>query len=63
MGTRQGRDSQTLKRFETGSRTVAYFDLSVGGERVTVYVLAVEDSWILVMGECSNVIRKEEKEK
>lgn len=42
--------AETLKWFETGSRTVAYFDPSVGGERVTVRALAAEDSWVLVTG-------------
>ncbi|KYM81907.1 hypothetical protein ALC53_07699 [Atta colombica] len=34
----------------SGSRTVAHFDPSVGGERVTVRALAAEDSWVLVTG-------------
>lgn len=47
----QGRGrAETLKWFETGSRTVAHFDPSVGGERVTVRALAAEDSWVLVTG-------------
>jgi len=54
--TRDGRwgrgRAETLKRFETGSRTVARFDPSVGGERVTVRALAsAEDSWVLVARE------------
>lgn len=53
--TRDGRwgrgRAETLKRFETGSRTVAHFDPSVGGERVTVRALAAEDSWVLVARE------------
>ncbi|KYM96368.1 hypothetical protein ALC62_13020 [Cyphomyrmex costatus] len=49
--TVQGRGrAETLKWFETGSRTVAHFDPSVGGERVTVRALAAEDSWVLVTG-------------
>lgn len=51
---RDGRDgdeagrAETLKRSQTGSRTVAYFDPSVGGERVTVHALAAEGGWVLV---------------
>ncbi|EZA47696.1 hypothetical protein X777_15444 [Ooceraea biroi] len=72
--TRDGRwgrgRAETLKRFETGSRTVAHFDPSVGGERrVTVRALAAEDSWVLVArerqrdGEKKEEIKSRERER
>lgn len=62
--TMQGRGrAETLKWFETGSRTVAHFDPSVGGERVTVRALqAAEDSWVLVTG-VRGVARLRDEEK
>lgn len=63
-GTMKGRGrAETLKWFETGSRTVAHFDPSVGGERVTVRALqAAEDSWVLVTG-VRGVARLRDEEK
>jgi len=66
--TRDGRwgrgRAETLKRFETGSRTVAHFDPSVGGERVTVRALAsAEDSWVLVAREHPGEMRRKKEER